>query len=211
VVRLLLVVALSFASAQAAADGGSPQPARDLAAENQLRRLAAGGAPTTPAPLVLIAPAARPQRSAGRFARAAAITGLVSAGLLLGGAITIATVDDPESERITRGLHLGFTAVAAPFVAFGAYSARRGSALFAGRRVRAVGWIAYAGAIASGVAQWYGAFHGDQAPAALTITGGAMGALSVLPQAWDAYLSGRHARARSLRLGLSARGLALHF
>src|SRR5690606_2538147 len=105
----------------------------------------------------------------GRFAHAAALTGVVSAGLLLGGAIAIAAVDDLDSERVTRGVQLGFTALAAPFVAFGAYSARRGGAPLGGRRVHTVGWIAYGGAIALGVQQWYGALHGIRTPAGLSV------------------------------------------
>jgi hypothetical protein len=148
---------------------------------------------------------------AGRFARTAAFVGVVSAGLLLGGSIAIAVVDDPGSERVTRGVQLGFTALAAPLVAFGAYSARRGTGRLGGGRVRALGWTAYTVAIATGVSQWYGTFHDMQASPGLTIAFGALGALSVLPHAWDAYLCARYARMRTLRLGLSPFGLSLRF
>lgn len=162
------------------------------------------------APAALAPPASRAD-TAGRFAHVAAIAGVVSAGLLLGGAVAIAALDDPGSEQVTRGLQLGYTALAAPFVAFGAYSARRSSALIEGRRVRTVGWIAYGGAIALGVSQWYGAFHETQSSPGLTIAFGALGALSVLPQAWDAYVCARYARLRSIRFGLSPFGLSLRF
>jgi len=187
VVRWLLVLALSLASGR-------------VFAQNDLRLV--------PGTRLALAPRAP---EAGRFAHAAAITGVVSAVLLLGGAIAIAAVDDPDSERITRGVHLGLTALAPPLVALGAYSARRGSVVLEGRRVRGLGWAAYAGAIGGGVGQWYGAFHDTQASPALTITVGALGAIAVLAQAWDAYLCARHARLRSLRLGFSPRGLALRF
>jgi hypothetical protein len=148
---------------------------------------------------------------AGRFARVAAFVGVVSAGLLLGGSIAIAVVDDPGSERVTRGVQLGFTALAAPSVAFGAYRARRETGRLEGGRVRALGWAAYTVAIATGVSQWYGAFHDTQASPGLTIALGALGAFSVLPHAWDAYLCARHARMRTLQLGLSPFGLSLRF
>jgi hypothetical protein len=187
VVRWLLVLGLSLASNLALAQSAAPA----------LRASALGSGAQA--------------GEAGRFARVAAFVGVVSAGLLLGGSIAIAVVDDPGSERVTRGVQLGFTALAAPLVAFGAYSARRGTARLEGGSVRALGWAAYTVAIATGVAQWYDAFHDTQPSTGVTIALGALGALSVLPHAWDAYLCARYARIRTLQLGLSPLGLSLRF
>jgi hypothetical protein len=154
-------------------------------------------------------PVLRPDGDAGRFARAASIVGVASAGLLLGGAIAIAVVDDPASERTTRGIQLGYTALAAPVVAFGAYSARRdarGVGLPSGR-VRTLGWVAYSGAVATGVAQWYGAFHDLRTTPGLTIAQGVLAAFSVLPHAFDAYRCARFARLRALGIGVSPFGV----
>jgi hypothetical protein len=186
VLRWLVVFGLSLASSVAAAQTQPfPHPTTALA---------------RPAPLR--------HASAGRFAHAASIVGVVSAGLLFGGSIAIAVVDDPDSEQVTRGVHLGYTVLAAPFVAFGAYHARRRAALAGKSSLRNLGWIAYTGAVAMGVAQWYGAFHDTPASRGLTIAGGAVAALSVLPHAFDAYLCARHARLRDLGLSLSAFGIS---
>jgi hypothetical protein len=206
VLRWLLVLALSLASSRALAQHAG-QGAPEAGRAQPVPALPGGGVRAPPPPPIVVSSARAPR--AARFAHVAAIAGVVSAGLLLGGSVAIAVVDDPGSERVTRGVQLGFTALAAPCVAFAAYRARRGAFLSEGRRVRTLGWAAYAGAIALIVAQWYGAFHDAETSPGLTVAGGALGALSVLPQAWDAYLSARQARMRSLRL--SASGLTLRF
>lgn len=159
-------------------------------------------------------PAARVSlgQHSGRFARAASIVGVVSAGLLFGGSVAIGVADHRESERVTRGLQLGYTVVAAPFVALGAFSARRRAGILGGRAsLRTMGWIAYTAAVANGVAQWYGAFHDAPTSRGLTITGGVLAAMSLLPHAFDAYLCARHARLRDLGLTFSGLGLSARF
>lgn len=163
-----------------------------------------------PAPTEPEASGGGPRRPlAGRLARAASIYGTAAALLSLSGAIAIAYVERPDSERITRGLWLGNVALGTPLVAFSAFMARRGSHFAGYRGLRRFGWAAYAAALSSGVLQWYGAFHDLHTPRALTITAGASGLLALAPHALDAFISGRHAR--SPRLSFHGAGATLRF
>ena len=135
----------------------------------------------------------QPRRTA-RGAHGAAVFGLVSAGLLLGGAIGIAAADHLESERVTRGLWLGTMVLAPPIVGLTAYLARRGRAVQGVRSARRLGWTAYSAAVTNGVLQWYGAFHAERSPVLLTVSGGFFGVLCLLPLAFDALVSARSAR-----------------
>jgi hypothetical protein len=194
VLRWLAVLGLSLASSLAAA-----QPASQPASAQPLSLL----------PL----PSATSVAKAGRLGRSGALVGVVSAGLLLGGAIAIVAVEPPAHERVTRGLHLGYTALSTPFVAFTAYLTRRrsGADPRARRALRRIGWFAYALAVANDVALWYGAFHGQHDRDALTIGTGVLGAFAVLPQAFDAYMCARQARVRALGFSVSGLGVALRF
>jgi hypothetical protein len=138
----------------------------------------------------------RAARDPGAFARAAAIFGTVSAGILLGGSIAIAAVDDLPSERITRGVWLGVLTVSSPFVALGAYTARKRARVDGYKAVRLLGWTSWSFGLANGVLQWYEAFHGNSQPWGLTVGLGALGALATLPLAIDAFVSGRRASMR---------------
>ena len=142
------------------------------------------------------APLAPRKRTRARFAHAGALLGVVSAGLVLGGSIAIAVVDDVPSERVTRGLWLGYVAVAPPLVAFSAWLARRESGHHGYRGLRRFGWVAYSSAIAHGIYQFYGALHDERTPRGLTVLGGSMAALALLPHALEAFMAGRHVRAR---------------
>ena len=111
-------------------------------------------------------------RGAARGAYGASIFGMVSAGLLLGGAIGIAAADHLESERITRGLWLGTMTLAPPIVAFTGYLARRRRPVQGVRSARRLGWTAYSAAVTNGVLQWAGAFRHERSPVLLTVSGG---------------------------------------
>jgi hypothetical protein len=134
----------------------------------------------------------------GRIARVSAIAGLVGAGLMLSGTLAIELSNRPKSEDITRGVHLGFTALAAPLVAWASYSVRNREAVDGSAPMRALGWGFYAGAIALGVSQWYDALQTNHAPTAFGYLYGALALLSLLPQCFDAYLAARGARVPSL-------------
>jgi hypothetical protein len=131
-----------------------------------------------------------------RFGRAAAIIGLVSAGISLGGAIAIAAADDFDSEVVTRSVWLGYTAVMPPFVAFGAYRARRHRRVAGTRSARRLGWVAYTAAVSQGVLQLTLTAQGTKIPAGLTIASGLFGALALAPHAFDAWVGVRGARLR---------------
>ena len=143
------------------------------------------------------------------YARAAGITGLVEGSLLLAGATTIAIVDRPSSEGVTRGLLFGGTVAAAPIVALGAYLTRRRARLSGSRTrsVRSFGWLAYGGALGASVLQWYGAFHGVSVSPGLTVLTGVLSCASVWSHAFDAYMTSRQAEAE-LSLSFSAGGLS---
>lgn len=137
-------------------------------------------------------------REPGRIARVSAIAGLVGAGLMLSGTLAIELANRPKSEGVTRGVHLGFTAVAAPLVAWASYRVRSGEFSDGSNPLRLLGWGFYASAIALGVSQWYDALR-DQRPAnAFGYLYGALAVLSLLPHCFDAYLAARSARLPTL-------------
>ncbi|MET0340848.1 MAG: hypothetical protein ABW252_07585 [Polyangiales bacterium] len=133
-------------------------------------------------------------RSAARAAYGAALFGTVAAGLVLGGAIAIAAVDDPGSEKITRGLWLGTMALSPPIVGFTAYLARRQRTVEGMKSARRLGWVSYSSAVTGGVLGWVGAFRDETTPSWLTVSGGVFGVLCLLPVALDALVSARGAR-----------------
>lgn len=146
-----------------------------------------------------------------RFARTASITGVVSAGLLLGGAITMASVRDHKSERFTMSTQLGLTAVAAPLVALSAFLVRKRTHVQGYPRLARVGWAAYSAAIVTGVTELYWVLHDQRTEPSMTVLQGVFAALSVLPHAFDAYACARQARLRSLRLAVTPFSLRATF
>jgi drug/metabolite transporter (DMT)-like permease len=130
----------------------------------------------------------------GRLARGAAIAGLVGAGVMIAGTLAIELADRPASEDVTRGLHLGFTALAAPLVAYAAYTVRRRERVEGNAVLRSMGWGFYASAIALGVAQWYDALHDRNIPHGYGYLYGSLAVLSLLPHCFDAYITARSAR-----------------
>lgn len=137
------------------------------------------------------------RRDPGGFARGAAIGGTVGAGLLLGGSVAIALVDDLESERITRGVWLGTLTLTAPIIALGAWTARRRAEVEGYKQLRWLGWTSWTFAVANGGLQWYQAFHDRSLSPGLTVGLGALGALSLLPLSLDAFVSARRATMRA--------------
>ncbi len=135
-------------------------------------------------------------RDPGAFARGAAIFGSVSAGLLFGGAIAIAAVDDLPSERVTRGFWLGTATLSSPIIALGAYTARKRARVDGFKGVRLLGWTSWTFAIANGILQWYEAFQGQSQPWGLTVGLGALGAMATLPLSLDAFVCARRATMR---------------
>jgi hypothetical protein len=117
---------------------------------------------------------------------------------MLSGTPAIELVDRPHSERVTRGIHLGFTALAAPLVALASYSVRRSDSGDGVPVLRALGWGFYAGAIALGVGQWYSALHDQYVPPGLGYLYGSLAVLSLLPHCFDAYITARNARLPTL-------------
>jgi drug/metabolite transporter (DMT)-like permease len=142
----------------------------------------------------------------GHLARSAAIAGLVGAGLMFSGTLAIELADRPRSEGVTRGLHLGLTALAAPLVAYASYTVRRRESGEGVEALRAVGWAMYAAAIALGVAQFYDALHDRHIPTGLGYLNGGLAVMSLLPHCFDAYISARGARIPTL-IALTPTGL----
>jgi hypothetical protein len=148
----------------------------------------------------------------GAFARGAAIYGTVSAALLFGGAITMAAMPDAESERITRGVWLGTLTLSVPFVALGGWTARHRADVEGYKQLRVLGWTSWVFGIANGILQWYETFRDDTQPWGLTVGLGAVGAISVLPLALDAFTSGRRASMRKRwSVGMGPRGVSVRF
>jgi hypothetical protein len=130
---------------------------------------------------------------------------MVSAGLLFGGAVAIAAVDDLPSEKVTRGLWLGTVTLSSPFVALGAYTARKRARVDGFKGVRLLGWTSWSFAMANGIVQWVEAFRDQSQPWGLTVGLGALGAMATLPLALDAFVCARRATMRrflgSVQLG----------
>jgi hypothetical protein len=129
---------------------------------------------------------------------------------MLSGTLAIELVDQPKSEGITRGIHLGVTALATPLVAWASYSARRHDDSEGGAALRLMGWGLYAGSIALGVSQWYEALNHHSVPSGLGYLYGAMAVLSLLPHCFDAYMASRSARVPNL-LVVTPMGLVAKF
>jgi hypothetical protein len=148
-----------------------------------------------------------------RFAYTGAVLGTVSAGLVFSGALSIALADRQDSERITRGVWLGYVAVSTPIVALSAWLGRKGGSYRGYAGLRRVGWVAYGLTVSDGVLLWYGALKGYDMPAYLTISAGVLAVLALLPHALDALTTSRLSRARrfSARMRPSPHGLALAF
>jgi hypothetical protein len=136
----------------------------------------------------------RPGREQGRLARVSAIVGVVGAGLMLSGTLAIQLVDRPGSEDVTRGIHLGFTALAAPLVAWGSYAVRKSELAEGSAPMRALGWGFYASAIGLGVGQLFDALQERRIHRGLGYLYGTLALLSLLPHCLDAYLTARGAR-----------------
>lgn len=149
-----------------------------------------------------------------RFAYTGATLGVVSSALVLGGAIAIHAVgNDPESERITRGVWLGTLAVSTPLVALSAYVARKASGIEGYKGVRRLGWLAYALSVSDGALLWAGAFNGVPRSGLLTVGAGVLGVFALLPHALEAYYAGRSLRLRRFmqRLHGTSTGLSIRF
>jgi hypothetical protein len=215
----------SFAPAEPRIEGEAALPYREPGAEFRWQPPAevgscvggsCGGVPATQAPWqpVAVPSGARPtvdRRT--RLAYTGAVLGVVSAGLVLGSSIAIALVDDVPSERITRGVWLGYFTLSTGVVVLSSMLARRelGSS-GASKGTRSIGWTAFALAFADGAILWAGAFQRFESVDALTIGAGVIGACALLPFALDAYVAGRGLRARSLvSLEPAPNGLRVRF
>lgn len=150
-----------------------------------------------------------------RFAYTGAVLGAVSAGLVLGGAIAIAAIDDAGSEKVTRGIWLGTVAVGPPIIALSAHLARKASSFASptSKSVRRLGWLAYGLAVSDGALLWASAFSGLPRTDLLTVGAGAFAVVALLPHALDAFTAGRAIRLRRFlrRVDASATGLELRF
>lgn len=228
-VRLLLTIAVWFVCSWAAAQEVVPpedeaiilrEPGSELRwAPPPAPGTCIGGscAPGTTPPTMIVPPAGPrdvPHDRRERFAYTGAVLGGASAALVLGGAIAIATVNDVNSERITRGVWLGYFALSTPLVALSAYLARKqyGGDSGAGQATRNIGWIAYSLAMADGVLLWVGAFKRFGNTDVLTIGAGAIGACALVPHALDAFVAARGITSRRFtRLEPMANGLRVRF
>ncbi|HEY6876956.1 MAG TPA: hypothetical protein VI299_03015, partial [Polyangiales bacterium] len=166
--RFLLALALVFSASRALAQADAGKPQVTPAEEGEIRfhepgadfRWGAppavgsciGGAcsvvPRANLPAPMLAPPTNdraPEEARLRFAYAGAIVGAVSAGAVLGSAIAIATVDNRDSEPITRGVWVGYLAVSTSLVALSAHLARGpGGASESSKATRNLGWTAFA-------------------------------------------------------------------
>jgi hypothetical protein len=155
-----------------------------------------------------VGPVAVPQQDLGiasrspGFARGASWFGLFGGALSLAGSFAIAFADDPDSERITRGISFSFNALAVPVVALGSWTTRRRARVKGHQASRQLGWTAYTGAITNSGAMWYLALQNDPPSVAYTLGIGFVSLLSFLPHAFDAYVTARAARLRGVA-GLS--------
>lgn len=140
----------------------------------------------------------RPPSSPRGFATGAAWFGAISGALTLGGSIAIASMDDREHEPITRGVWLGYTALAVPLVAIGSYTTRKRARVEGYRGIRTLGWTSYVGALSNGAVQWYLVLTDAKPSPGFTVGLGIMGLMSFLPHAFDAYVVGRAARVKGL-------------
>jgi hypothetical protein len=146
------------------------------------------------------------------FATGAAWFGVLSGALSLGGSIAIASLDDHAHETLMRGVWVGYTALALPIVAIGSYTTRKRARVEGVRGLRTVGWTAYMGALGNGIAQWYLVFMDARPSTGFTVGVGALSLMAFLPHAFDAYISGRAARAKGLaRLSPGVNGLLVRF
>ncbi len=113
---------------------------------------------------------------------------------MLSGTLAIQLSHRPGSEDVTRGIHLGFTALAGPLVAWGSYAVRKREIVEGSAAMRAMGWGFYASAIGLGVGQFYDALHERRIHNGLGYLYGTLALLSLLPHCLDGYLTAREAR-----------------
>jgi len=147
-----------------------------------------------------------------RPARAGAGLGFASAALLLAGGVTIALIEDEESERVTRGLALGLVGVSVPTTAILALVTRKRALVEGFAGVRTWGWVAWTGGVFNLALQWALVFDDRSISPALTIAGGAMGALGATIHGFDALVTARRARLRfDYHIGPTALGARLRF
>jgi hypothetical protein len=139
-------------------------------------------------------------RHVPRAAYGTAVFGFVSAGLMLGGSIAIAVDDAGPRERqlLSRGLLLGYTALAVPAVAVGGLVIRRRAEVEGLPSVRMWGWVSYVGALLNGVLQVVVVERERPVGVGLTLAAGGLAALGASTFAFDALLSARRAHARRL-------------
>ncbi|MDB4971903.1 MAG: hypothetical protein JWN48_244 [Myxococcaceae bacterium] len=158
-------------------------------------------------------PRARTVPRRQRFAYTGAVLGSSSAALVLGGSIGIALANDIPSERVSRGVWLGYVAVATPLVAMSSWLASRESGYQGFKAVRRVGWLAYGLAVSDGALLWSSAFRHVYSPRLLTIGAGVFGVFALLPHALDALNAARSLRSKRLqqRLHVTGTGLLLRF
>lgn len=150
-------------------------------------------------------------RRPDRFARAGAWIGLLGAGAITAGAITIAAVDQPDREPVSRSILLGASASLPPFVALAGWTARRRTRVQGYSAVRKLAWTAYGGSIALGVSQLFAAMNDTRTSRGMTLAAGALGVLSVLPLSFDSYVCARQSRLAGLRLVVTPLGVAGRF
>ncbi len=129
-------------------------------------------------------------------ALAGGITAVASAALLLGGSVAIAVVDDRDSERLTRGLSLGVTALSVPSAAIMAWVTRKRAGVEGFSAIRSWGWTAWTGAVVNSALQWALVLDNRSVSPAITMLGGALGALGASIHALDAFATARRAHLR---------------
>lgn len=145
-------------------------------------------------------------------ALAGGIVAVTSAALMLGGSIAVAAVDDADSEPLTRGMLLGVTFLSVPSVAIMAWVTRKRAGVEGFAAVRTWGFAAWTGAMLNGAPQWALVLDDRRVSPALTIAGGAMGALGASIHALDAFTSARRAQMRFYyRIGPSSVSAHLTF
>ncbi len=186
-VRWMLVMGLCWLAAGAARAQTQPAVGTCLGGSCEL------GAPVIPQQDI-----ARRRTPPRGSAPGAAWSGAVSGALSLGGSIAIASLNDHESETITRGVWVGFTALSVPIVAIGSYTTRKRARVEGYRGIRTLGWTSYVGALSNGIAQWYLVLIDAKPTPGFTVGVGALGLMAFLPHAFDAYVSGRAARTKGL-------------
>jgi hypothetical protein len=137
-----------------------------------------------------------------RVGQGVAYLGLAGSLATLGGSVAVTYAERGHGDRVGRGVLAFGTLGLVPLVALGSFITRRQCDVKGLPSARTLGWVSYAGASATALASWVYALDGYPPSRGLSIGIGAIGALALLPAAFDAYVASHQSRAVGLQLVL---------